>query len=570
MIFEKMFQDKYDDKLVLELIEGTKVGALASNTFGSLMISIILYGVVPTSYLVYFIIIHAIFLFLRLSVSKKFKRIIEKKNGSTIKCIRVYTLLVALSGLSFSVIAFLAMHYGVNDIELFFVSAIVVGLTAGSIGTMGSIYVIFANFMVFSILPLIFLMSYHGGRMFYLLVITLIIYLIAHLASGFRLFLSHKEAIDLEKKFATIYNKSSDGIAIVKNKRILECNDTFVKMFGYDKDKAKLLSASILDVMPKKQPDGKSSFKNMIKNLKRAQETQVSFEWFNTKQNGNNFYVEVILSPMELQDEMVTHAIFRDIDSRKKAELEIIRLNTTLEERVSKEVEKNREKDKQMLHQSKLAQMGEMISMIAHQWRQPLAAINAAAIGINIKAQLNKLEKETAIDASNKIADYTKHLSETIDDFRTFFKSNKDKQNTTYTELIESVLKIVEVSIKNKNISIIKNLNSTIVFETYENELKQVLLNLIKNAEDALLENNIQDAKIIIESYDNIILVKDNAGGIPTNIIDKIFEPYFSTKLEKNGTGLGLYMSKTIVEEHCNGKLSVTNDEDGAVFKIEL
>ncbi len=569
-MIRKILKDKYNDKLVLELIEGTIAGALASNVFGSSIVVIVFYGEIPNYYLGAFLFVHAMLFSIRLVIAKKFKKIITIKQASTSNCIRMYTLAISLSALSFSIISFIGMTYGVGNIELFFVVCVVIGLSAGSIGTMGSVYVVFANFMFFSIVPLIFLMFYHGDRIFYILAITLFIYLIVHLSSGFRLYLSHKKTIELEKKFSTIYNKSSDGIAIIKNKRVLECNDTLVEMFGYDKDKKSLLQTSILNVMPQKQPNGENSFKKMIKNLKKAQKHQISFEWLNKKKNGENFYLEVILSPMKLNNEMVTHTIFRDINSRKKAELEIIRLNKTLEERVTKEVEKNREKDKQMLHQSKLAQMGEMISMIAHQWRQPLSAINAAAIGINIKAQLGKLDNQVALDTSNKIAEYTKHLSETIDDFRTFFKSNKEKQKTTYTELIDSVLKIVEVSIVNKNIKIIKNLNSTQVFNTYSNELKQVILNLLKNAEDALLENNIEDAKITIKSYNNTILISDNAGGIPQEIMTKIFNPYFSTKLEKNGTGLGLYMSKTIVEEHCNGSLSVTNNKDGAVFKIIL
>ncbi len=245
-------------------------------------------------------------------------------------------------------------------------------------------------------------------------------------------------------------------------------------------------------------------------------------------------------------------------------------LNDSLEQKICEEVEKNRKKDKQLLQQNRLAQMGEMISMIAHQWRQPLSAISSASNAIVLKAGLNKLDNETAIDLANHITDYSKHLSSTIDDFREFFKPNKYKSVVTYREIVDSVLSIVGKSLESKEIELEINLDSLEEFETYSNELKQVLLNLIKNAEDALIEKGIKNPKITIEAHKRVLVVKDNAGGIRNDIVDKIFDPYFSTKTKKDGTGIGLYMSKIIVEKHCKGKLSVENDEFGAVFKIEL
>jgi len=253
----------------------------------------------------------------------------------------------------------------------------------------------------------------------------------------------------------------------------------------------------------------------------------------------------------------------------KKTE-EVTLLNNSLQEKVALEIEKNRKKDQQMLHQSRLAQMGEMISMIAHQWRQPLTAISSASMVLNMKARLNKLERETVLEITGKISDYSQHLSTTIDDFREFFKANKEKKETTFNELIKSVLSIVEISLKNKDITLEQRLNSDRVFYTYPNELKQVILNLIKNAEDVLIEREVKDPLIIIETEDNILRVIDNAGGIPDEYINKIFDPYFSTKTKKDGTGLGLYMSKTIVEEHCGGELRVFNSESGACFEIIL
>ena len=275
---------------------------------------------------------------------------------------------------------------------------------------------------------------------------------------------------------------------------------------------------------------------------------------------------------------------FSYIDNKRSKDLEdkniqIQNFNKTLQEKIDQEVEKNRQKDQQLFQQSRLAQMGEMIGMIAHQWRQPLTAISATSGAINMKAQLNKLNKETAIELSDKISSYAQHLSSTIDDFREFFKPNKEKKEITYNELVKSVLSIIEESIKNKNITLVKELNSDTIFYTYPNEIKQVILNLIKNAEDVLLENKVKDPAITITTKDNILSVSDNGGGVPKDIIKKIFDPYFSTKTKKDGTGLGLYMSKTIIEEHCGGNLSVSNittvnedskSLDGAVFTIKL
>ncbi len=212
--------------------------------------------------------------------------------------------------------------------------------------------------------------------------------------------------------------------------------------------------------------------------------------------------------------------------------------------------------------------------MIAHQWRQPLTAISSTSALIELKAKVHQLDSETAVQKAQSISNYAQYLSHTIDDFRDFFKPTKEKKETNYDEIVTSVLGIVGTSIDNQNIRLIQELNCHHPFSTYVNELKQVILNLLKNSQDILRDEAIESPVIKIATYEVqgscVFEVSDNGGGVPIDIMDNIFDPYFSTKSEKNGTGLGLYMSKIIIEEHCGGILSVKNSVDGAVFSVTL
>jgi len=264
------------------------------------------------------------------------------------------------------------------------------------------------------------------------------------------------------------------------------------------------------------------------------------------------------------------------VNMTKKAEKRLEKLNQTLEDKVQEEVRKYKQINQQLIYQSRLAQMGEMISMIAHQWRQPLNSISLTSSNLLFKCMMDDIDKEVFEKEIALIDEYSQHLSTTIDDFREFFKEKKEKEKTSIAKILNTTLDIVRTSIENKNIKIITDLNCNSEFETYANEVKQVVLNLIKNAEDVLLEKKIDEPIITIHSScsencdKRILTIKDNGGGVPDEIIDKIFDPYFSTKLELDGTGLGLYMSKTIIESHCGGKLSVYNDHEGAIFKVEF
>jgi nitrogen-specific signal transduction histidine kinase len=264
------------------------------------------------------------------------------------------------------------------------------------------------------------------------------------------------------------------------------------------------------------------------------------------------------------------------------SELEDINVNLT--KRIRDEVEKNLEKEKLIQHQARLAQMGEMISMIAHQWRQPLGAITSALISIESKILLKKYDcskdegqKKFFNFLRRKIKnteEYIKTLSETIDDFRNFFKPDKKRELISILEPIQRALKIIEASLRNKNIILKLDFQYRDEVNIYSNEMMQVILNIVKNSEDNFLERKIEKPYIEIKTYSekefHCIEISDNGGGISEEIIDKIFDPYFSTKHEKNGSGLGLYMSKIMVEQHHSGELLAKNSDVGAVFTIKL
>ena len=248
-------------------------------------------------------------------------------------------------------------------------------------------------------------------------------------------------------------------------------------------------------------------------------------------------------------------------------------LNEELEQRVEEKRKKIKVQEQMLLIRSKQAMMGQMIEMIAHQWRQPLTAIGMSINNLLLDISLDELKPEELGNDLSVINKQIHYLSHTIDDFRNFFKENKKQELTNLNTIIEKILNLIGKQLTNRNISLEFENNCNIEFYTFSNELMQVFLNLISNAKDAF-EQNKEDKLItlqcsIVDEQVNITF-NDNAGGIPEDVLPHIFDPYFSTKKEKNGTGLGLYMSQTIIHEHLKGELSVKNINGGASFCIAL
>ena len=228
----------------------------------------------------------------------------------------------------------------------------------------------------------------------------------------------------------------------------------------------------------------------------------------------------------------------------------------------------------QLVQSTKMASMGEMLAMIAHQWRQPLATINVIASSIKLEQQLGNATTEGTLEKLKKIQDTTSFLSRTINDFRDFFRPDRQRAFVQLNELVQRTMEIIGLSLQKQDIELVKEFGELPPLELFPNEVQQALINLFKNAEEALEESGIDKKRLIVRTYvqqdKQILEVQDNAGGIPEEVVDQIFFPYFSTKNKLNGTGLGLYMSRMIIEDHLGGKLTVVNKDGGACFRVDL
>jgi signal transduction histidine kinase len=261
----------------------------------------------------------------------------------------------------------------------------------------------------------------------------------------------------------------------------------------------------------------------------------------------------------------------KELKARVKTHIQLHRYKDSLQQKLKLQ-------DKLMLEQNKMAAMGEMITNIAHQWKQPLSIITTVSSGIKVSKELDvSVDKDTELASLDNILLNANHLSQTIDDFRDFFEQ-KEKILFHMEDIINKTINLINSTLKHNNIKINKNIED-IEFVGLDNELIQVLINIINNAQDALNMAEIKNKEININVYRNknnaIVEVWDNAGGIPDDVIDHIFEAHFTTKRAINGTGIGLHMAQKIVQEHFHGKIYVTNIELdgkrlGAKFRLEL
>jgi PAS domain S-box-containing protein len=327
---------------------------------------------------------------------------------------------------------------------------------------------------------------------------------------------------------------------------ITEVSSAFCTLSGYSKNELLGKTHKIVS----HQDTKRELFRDMWQTIRKKEVYKTEIK--NLKKDGSVYWLDMTITPKVCDDGRVLGyiAISKDITDKKTIQ----------------------NQQKQLIQQSRHAAMGEMISMIAHQWRQPLATISAIISDNTIKLKLGDTNEEDVEKSYTEINNLISYLSHTVDDFRSFFKPNKQKEHVELKELIDSSIKLISHSLKSNSITLNIDKSDDIIINTYQNEMIQVLINIIKNASDELIKQD--DERLITISYYKqnlmaIIEIADNAGGIPDNIIDDIFNPYFSTK-SKNGTGLGLYMSKIIITEHLGGDIEAINSDVGAIFRITL
>ncbi len=392
---------------------------------------------------------------------------------------------------------------------------------------------------------------------------------------------------------------SPDAIVIHDGKKFLFVNSTAVTMFGA-RGPEELVGRDLYSIV---RSDFHELVRKRIEMLQGPGVTSPPQELKMVRLDGSGIDAESRGTSVILDGKQAYQIVFRDITERKKAEqalrektLQLEDLTRNLEKKVEAETAIRAKNERMLIQQAKMAAMGEMLGAIAHQWRQPLNVVGLIIQNMQEVHEKGRLDRDYIDKSVEKAMQHVERMSRTIDDFRNFYKPDKEKAIFDAMRAVGDVLNLLHAQLLSDNIryrltchthqkvfeheaDIIICAEKTV--EGFKNEFEHVMLNLINNARDAILEDRVRrklepthKGLLCFDFYSTdgavIIKISDNGGGILPDAIDRVFHPYFTTKETTKGTGLGLYMSKVIVEEHMSGNLSAENNEHGAVFTIEL
>ena len=357
-----------------------------------------------------------------------------------------------------------------------------------------------------------------------------------------------------EQKYSVTFNKASIGIKITAlDGRFLDVNSWACDILGYTKEE--FVSMRFQDITYAQDLKIEKQYMHELLN------DTISFYEMQKRligKNANDVWVNISTS------------LVKDKNNNPKYFVSVLQ-DMTQVKALSVKVH---EQEEMMIAQSRQAAMGDMIAMIAHQWRQPISVISMEINNLEADLELqNDIDKENLSHLIKTISLQTQHLSQTIEDFKDFFKPNKEREVVSLEEIFANVRTLLLKSLQNNNISFTVTMQENYQITVYKNELIQVLVNIIINAKDAIIDKDIKDGEVTVDvSIDKTklsIKICDNGSGIPEDLLDKIGEPYVSSK-GKNGTGLGLYISRVIVQKHLKGRLTWESSDAGACFLIAL
>ena len=375
--------------------------------------------------------------------------------------------------------------------------------------------------------------------------VILYIYDITFLSEiNYKLEIAKKSLSEKNEELRLILDTTMEAIIIFKDNSVVDCNKIAIELFNKQM-KYELINKSFNDLIHNKNRD--------ILNEKEPFETNL------IREDGSEFNAIINIKDTSLNNQIFKIVTIVDIEDLKR-------------------------KENLMAEQTKLAAMGEMLGNIAHQWRQPLNIISMSSSNLKLKNDIGELCSSTLSESLSLILRTTNHLSDTIDTFNDFLKTDKEKSFFNVNENIKNSISLVDSFFKNFNIDIILDLEEGIFINSLANEFSQAFINILNNAKDAIVlnlkDNEYGLIKIKTKKIDNFIEISilDNAKGIEKDILNKIFEPYFTTKHKYQGTGLGLYMTRKIINSSMGGEITVQNKKfvhnqkkyEGAEFKIKI
>ncbi len=362
------------------------------------------------------------------------------------------------------------------------------------------------------------------------------------------------------EEFEMLMEAMMEGIILFSSEGVcLRANSKAAELFGYTKEEMAGIRAS--DFV------SEASLKQVREAMRI--DNVAPYEAKLKRRDGTMFDAMVRGKNVIWKGKPIRISTIIDISGLKRLQYDLEKLNAELEEKVREQVDSIREKEQMLLHQNKLAAMGEMIGAIAHQWRQPLNVLNIHIQNLDDDFEEGLIDRafiDRFIETNSEIIRF---MSRTIDEFRNFYRIDKVRECFFVKEAIEKTVSMQEARLRSQNI-LCEVRGDDFCISGYRHEFQQVILNLLNNAADAVARAEVRYGKIEIMLEEMTVRINDNAGGIDPSIIDRIFEPYFTTKKEGEGTGIGLYMSKMIIERHMGGTLQVQNIENGASFIIGL